>query len=124
MSTTLSLKPVTTAPLMIEIAIPGGVRGHFIGHARVRSKADNKALLERYSDFQGEGDPDEGFVRDLYDSFIGLGDENGQELTGEAAFDAVLKGPLSAYLTPAVVQAYFEQYGEARTGNSGKRRSR
>lgn len=121
---TLNLRPVTTVPLKIEIAIPGGARGHFIGNARVRSKADNKALLERYSDFQGEGDPDEGFVRELYDSFTGLGDADGNELTGDAAFDAVLKGPLSAYLTPAVVQSYFAQYGEARLGNSGKSRSR
>jgi len=117
---TLNLKPVTTAPLKIDIAIPGGARGHFIGHARVRSKADNKALVERYRDFQVEGDPDEGFVRELYDSFTGLGDADGNDLTGDAAFEAVLKGPFSAFLTPAVVQAYFAQYGEARLGNSGK----
>ena len=121
---TFNLKPVTTVPLKIEIAIPGGARGHFIGNARVRSKADNKALVERYRDFQGEGDPDEGFVRELYDSFTGLGDADGNELTGDAAFEAVLKGPFSAFLTPAVVQAYFAQYGEARMGNSGNPRSR
>ncbi|HMN33910.1 MAG TPA: hypothetical protein PKE36_00645 [Chiayiivirga sp.] len=70
-----------------------------------------------------EGDADAAMVRELYDSFEGLGDDSG-DLNGEAAFEAVLTGPLSAYLTPAVVGAYFEQYGDARLGNSRKRRSR
>lgn len=126
MTTTLKIALAKTAPIRISIAIPPEnptVKGHFIGHAKLRSKVENKELLERFQDFDGEGDADTELVRELYERFEGLGDETG-ELIGEAAFDAVLKGPLSAYLTPAVVQAYFEQYGEARRGNSGKRRSR
>lgn len=127
MPTLIATKTVTTTPLKITIAIPPEnptIKGYFTGHARVRSKADNKALLEKFADWAGEGDADEALVRELYDSFSGLGDDAGNELTGEAAFDAVLRGPLSAYLTPAVVQAYYEQYGEARQGNFARRRSR
>ena len=127
MSTLIATKPIGTIPLKINIAIPPEnptIKGHFTGHARVRSKKENKALLEKFQDFTGDGDSDEELVRELYEGFSGLGDDAGQELTGEAAFDAVLKGPLSAYLMPAVVQAYYEQYGEARLGNSGRRRSR
>lgn len=127
MPTLIATKAVTTAPLKITIAIPPEnpqVKGYFTGNAKVRSKTENKALLEKYQDWQGEGDSDEALVRELYDSFTGLGDDAGNELSGEAAFDAVLRGPLSSYLTPAVVQAYYEQYGEARQGNSARRRSR
>lgn len=125
--TLIATKAIHTAPLKITIAIPPEnptIRGYFTGHAKVRSKAENTALLERYQDWSEDGDSDESLVRELYDGFSGLGDENGQELSGEAAFDAVLSGPLSAYLVPAVVQAYFAQYGEARQGNSARRRSR
>lgn len=127
MATLIATKVVSTAPLKITIAIPPEnptIKGYFIGHAKLRSKAQNKDLLEKFQDYAGDGDNDEALVRELYDRFEGLGDEEGNDLTGEAAFDAVLRGPLSAYLTPAVVQAYYEQYGEARQGNFGKRRSR
>lgn len=127
MSVSFNLRPIATAPIKITIAIPPenpSMRGHFIGNAKLRSKVENKALLEKYQDYDGEGDADEAMVRELYDGFTGLGDAEGNALDGEAAFDAVLRGPLSAYLTPAVVQAYYEQYGEARQGNSAKRRSR
>ncbi len=126
MSTTLKLAIVATAPIRIGISIPPEnptIKGHFIGHAKLRSKVENKELLEKFGDWEGEGDADAALVRELYEGFEGLGDDTG-ELKGEAAFTAVLTGPLSSYLTPAVVQAYFEQYGEARRGNSGKRRSR
>lgn len=127
MGTTLKLSLIKTAPLRIDIAIPPenpSIKGHFIGHAKVRTKAENKALLDQFQEWDGEGDADSALVRELFEGFDGLGDANGADLTGEAAFDAVLTGPLSSYLTPAVVQAYFDQYGEARRGNSGKRRSR
>lgn len=123
---TLKIVAKETTAIRIDIAIPPEkpeIKGHFIGHARVRSKADNKALLEKFSHWEGEGDADEAIVRELYDRFDGLGDDSG-DLSGEAAFDAVLRGPLSAYLTPAVVSAYFEHFGEARLGNFGKRRLR
>lgn len=125
--TTLSIKRIDTLPLRIDIAIPPEnpqIKGYFIGHAKVRGKAENKAVVDRALDGEQEREPDEALVRELFERFDGLGDENGNELTGEAAFAAVLTGPLSSYLTPAVVQAYFEQYGEARVGNSKRRRGR
>ena len=123
---TLKLVAKTTTPIRIDIAIPPEnpeIKGHFTGHARIRSKADNKALLEKYIDWDGDGDADAALVAEMYESFEGLGDDAG-DLKGEAAFNAVVNGPLSAYLVPAVVGAYFEQYGEARQGNSKRRRLR
>ncbi|GMU44168.1 MAG: hypothetical protein IT479_06995 [Xanthomonadales bacterium] len=119
-------KKVHTAPIKISIAIPPEnpqVKGSFIAHAKVRSKAENKAMLEKYSNWEGEGDGDEAMVRELFDRFEGLGNEEGP-LEGDAAFAEVLTGSLSAYLVPAVIQAYYEQYGEARQGNSRRLRGR
>lgn len=119
-------KKVDTAPIKISIAIPPEnpqIKGSFTGHAKLRSKAENKALLERFTNYEGDGDADSEMVRELYASFEGLGNEAGP-LEGEAAFTELLTGSLSAYLVPAVVQAYYEQYGEARQGNSKRSRGR
>lgn len=119
-------KKIDAAPLKIGIAIPPEnpqIKGAFTAYAKVRSKAENKAMLERFSNYEGEGDGDEALVRELFDRFEGLGNENGP-LEGDAAFAEVLSGSLSAYLVPAVIQAYYEQYGEARVGNSKRSRVR
>lgn len=119
-------KKIDTAPLKISIAIPAEnptIKGTFIANARLRSKAENKALLEKYSNWDGEGDGDEAMVRELFESFEGLGNDDGP-LLGEAAFLEVLRGRLSAFLVPAVIQAYYEQYGEARQGNFKRLRGR
>lgn len=119
-------KKVLTTPIKISVAIPPEnpqIKGSFIGHARVRTKGENKALLQRFDPYEGEGDADEVLIRELYERFEGIANEDG-ELTGDAAFKELLTGPLSAYLVPAVIQAYYEQYGEARQGNSKRSRGR
>ena len=126
-SITLAVKAIQTAPLKITVAIPPEnpqIKGYFTGHAIIRSKAENKELLDKFVDYDGTGDADEELLRAVYDKFTGLGNEAGEPLEGDAAWEAVINGPLSAYLMPAAIQAYYEQYGEARRGNSGKRRSR
>lgn len=124
MNVTLTTKKIDTAPLKIAVAIPPEnpqVKGYFVGQAKIRTKAENKALFERIE--AGELSDDEALVRELYASFDGLGNDKG-ECVGEAAFTELLTGSLSAYLVPAVIQAYYEQYGEARQGNSKRSRGR
>lgn len=113
--TALALIVAETAALDINIDCPRA-KGSFKGHAILRTKPENKTLLDRID----KGDfPDEAaIVRELYKGFDGLPCESGQE------FEFILEGAASAYLTPAVIQAYYEQYGEGRVKNSKPSRGR
>ena len=120
----LRIKKIPTGEIKISVAIPPDdpqVRGTFIGNAKIRNKAELKALQER---IEREQMDDEAIVRELYADFDKLEDEEGRVLTGEASIQEVVKGELSAFLVPAVVQAYYAQYGEARAGNSRPLRAR
>lgn len=112
---TLTIKSVSTFDLRINIDCPLG-KGHFTGRAKIRSKPENAVLFERIS--SGELENDEAVLRELYEGFSGLDCEAGKE------FEYVLSGPASAYLAPAAIQAYFEQYGQAKAGNSRPLRAR
>ncbi len=105
---------ITTFPLTVKIDCPAA-KGDFIAHAKIKTKPENKALLDRID--AGDMADDADLVRELFDKFEGLPCAEGQE------FSYVLEGPLSAYLVPALIQSYYQQYGEARVGNS-KPRSR
>lgn len=89
--------------------------GYFTGHATVCSKTQFDALRNAVLDGEYEGREEE-LLRQMYARFDGFGDSDG--------FAELLTGTASAYLYPAATAAYFEQFGEARRGNSGKRRSR
>ena len=119
MSASFSVKKtVSTFKRRIDLAIPPEnpqVTGHITVEYKVCSKADVKALSER-------GLTDEEYFPEIVTAVHGLGDESGNEMTGQAAIDEVLGGHFSMWLVPAVVTAYFEQYNEARSGNSRKRR--
>lgn len=119
MGISFSLKQkVDTFARKIELAIPPDdpqITGHITVVYKVRSKAEVTELSER-------GLSDEEYIREIVTSVQGLGDANGNELTGDAAISEVLTGAFSMWLVPAIVAAYFEQYGEARRGNSRKRR--
>lgn len=104
-----------TTAITIHIDCPRA-KGSFKGLAMIRSKPENKALLERID--KGEFEDDSAIVRELYEGFEGLPCEAGEE------FRTILEGPASAYLTPAVIQAYYEQYGEGRVKNSKPSRGR
>ncbi|CAD7351580.1 MULTISPECIES: hypothetical protein [Xanthomonas] len=54
----------------------------------------------------------------------GLADENGTAIKGDAALDEVRIGGWSTFLQNAILQAYFEQYGDARVKNSKPSRGR
>lgn len=57
-------------------------------------------------------------------SVDGLGDDEGNAIAGDAALDEVRKGQWSTFLQAAILQAYFEQYGDARVKNSKTSRGR
>lgn len=120
---TLTIKKIETAPLKITVAIPPEnpqIKGYFIGHAIIRTKDGNKQLGDRI-DAGDFSDNDEALLRELYVGFDGLANAAGA-CTGDAAFKEILTGEASAYLIPAALQGYYDQYGLARQGNFARRR--
>lgn len=113
---TLQVKEITTLPLQIRLS-NAALSGYITGHARVRSKAEIKALGERLDAGEFE-DSDDALLRELYESFEGLPDAS------DGGFPFMAQSKWSAYLGQAAVQAYFEHYGEARRGNFGRQRKR
>lgn len=111
---TIQITPIKTHPIRVDIK-SSVATGYFTGHAKVRSKAEFETLRQAIVDGEYEG-RDEEALREIYDRFEGFGDSDG--------FAELLDGPASAYLYPAAITAYFEHFGEARRGNSAKRRSR
>lgn len=66
---------------------------------------------------------DEEYFKRLVKGIHGLGSpDTGEALAGEAAIQEVLKGKYALYLRTAILERYWEQYGEALQGNSPKRR--
>lgn len=112
-------KKVETFSRKIDIAIPPEnpmIRGHIDVDYFIRSKPEVKELSEL-------GLSDEEYLPRIAKDIRGLGGDKPEDaLAGEAAFTEVLAGPYSMYLVPAIVGAYFDQYGEARRGNSRARR--
>lgn len=113
---TLRIVEAKTHPIRIDIQT-SVANGYFTGHAKVTSKAEFETLRRAVVDGEFE-ERDEELLRTMYDHFDGFGEGAGD------GFGEVLAGKASAYLFPAATAAYFEQFGEARRGNSGKRRSR
>lgn len=111
---TIQFHAVKTYPIRIDIKSPVAT-GYFTGQAKVRSKADFETMRQAVVDGEYDG-RDEELLRDMYERFDGFGDSDG--------FAELLTGEASAYLYPAATTAFFEHFGEARKGNSGKRRSR
>lgn len=113
-SPTFIMKSMPTFPLKVELAIPPErpvMKGFITVDAVVKSKEEIKTLGEQnYED--GE------FFDQLIQAVHGLGNDAGAVLEGEDAMKEVKEGKLSMYLVPAIVSAYFEQYGEARRKNS------
>lgn len=124
----LIIKKASTIPVKIDIDITtdaGRIQGHFTGHAKVRSQPEMKAFAARLNELSKEN-PDDGedtLIRDMYTSFEGLANESGP-LEGDAAFNEVLAGPLSAHLTRAAMEKYWESLSTSRAGNSPRRPGR
>lgn len=123
------LKKATTTAITIALSIDtdqGKIEGSFVGHARILTKADAKKTLDSILEQAERGeiaDADAALVRAIYDRFEGLENESGK-LIGEAAFVEILDGQFSAFLTPAVIRAFYEAIGEVARGNSKPSRRR
>jgi hypothetical protein len=110
---TLALKTIETFPLKVEIAIPPEkpiIQGTIVADCYIKNREEIKALNE-------EQLTDSEYFDRIVHGVRGLGNDNGA-LTGDDAMVEVKDGKYSMYLLPAVVGAYFEQYGEARRKNS------
>ncbi len=73
----LILNQITTFPLTVKIDCPAA-KGEFTAHAKIKTKPENKALLDRIE--AGEMADDADLVRELFDGFEGLPCDAGQEL--------------------------------------------
>lgn len=125
MKSTLITKAISTAAIKIQVAIPPEkptVQGFFVGHAIIRSKPEQQALLDRVDNFEFE--TEEQILREMFTGFEGLGNEASGDnaLVGEDAWTELLTGPLSGYLPNAAIQAYYAQYADARRKNSKRLR--
>lgn len=119
MTTTFPIKKVDTIEIKIDLAIPPEnpvIKGQIAVDCFLLPKDKVKELLE-------SGLDDADFLPKIAKAIRGLGNESGP-IEGKAAFDEVLTGQYSMYLLPAITQAYFEQFGEARRKNSKPLRGR
>lgn len=113
---TFILKEMKTFPLKVELAIPPErpvMRGYITCDALVRSKEEMRSLAEENLE-----DPE--YFDRLIQAVHGISNEAGTALTGEEALEEVKNGRFSMYFLPAIIGAYFEQYGEARQKNLRK----
>lgn len=79
---------------------------------------------ERLKELQAEDTADLEYIKEILRSVSGLGDAEGNAITGEDALAQVYQGTWSTFLQPAIVQAYFAQFVEARVKNSKPSRGR
>lgn len=111
---TFVMKSMDTFSMKVELAIPPEnpiMRGFLTVDAYVKSKAEFRELADKELE---DGEYFDAIVHAVH----GLGDANGNPIEGEDAIREVKEGKLSMYYLPAIVTAYFEQYGEARRKNS------
>lgn len=124
----LIVKAAATTPIRIELDLDtndGRIKGHFTGHARIRSKPQLKEFADRLAKLAEDGveDADRIILTEMYESFDGLGNADGP-LKGEAAFDEILSGPLSVHLTRLALDGYWSQLNGGREGNVRPQRAR
>lgn len=114
------IREVDTFEIRIDLAIPPEkptMRGHIFVDAIPRTKEEVRELSRDELD-------DEAYLRQLVHGIRGLGDKNGNPISGDDAFAEVATGKLSMWLMNAIIGAYFETFGEARRKNALPRRGR
>jgi hypothetical protein len=109
---TFVFKPVATFPLKLELDCPVG-KGYFTLDCKVRPKKEITALREKNLE-------DREYFDELVTAVHGCPDG----LEGEAATAWFCEGPVSMWALDGFVNAYFEQYGDARRKNGQKLRGR
>ncbi|KAF1692764.1 hypothetical protein CSC62_14110 [Pseudoxanthomonas jiangsuensis] len=118
----LILTAIDTITRPVTLRLPTQTAGKFQeGTINVQARIKTKDELTELAD---RGLTDLEYIDSLVVSVDGLGDANGNAITGEAALHEVKHGRWSTYLTTAIIQDYFEQFGDARAKNSKPSRGR
>ncbi|MGH8039287.1 MAG: hypothetical protein ACREPD_16230 [Stenotrophomonas sp.] len=118
----LRLSKTDSVLLPVTLRIPTDKPGAFNeGSIDVLVKVLSKERLKEMSE-QEVSDADH--IKEFVKSVTGLGDADGNPITGEEALNEVLNGTWSNFLQTAILQAYFGQFGEARVKNSKTSRGR
>lgn len=124
MGTTLKITTISTEPMKIHLAIPPEkpiIKGYITAHAKLRSKAEMKQFGEDIQD--NVYDDDIAVLKEMYTGIDGLGTDT-DNISGDAVWDFLLNDKVGSYIVPALIQAYFDQYNDARQKNSARSRSR
>lgn len=112
----LKLTRTNVVALPVKLRLPTETAGKFLeGSITVRVKVLTKEEIAALSE---KGTTDAEYIDQLVTSVEGLGDAEDNPLTGDAALAEVKSGLWSAFLQSAIIQAYFDQFGEARVKNS------
>ncbi len=118
----LKLKKIDTIARQIKVRLPTDNPAVFNeGTLDVRFKIASKDEVVANAEKE---QTDLEFFDQVVVSVDGLGDENGNAITGDAALKECKSGPWSVYLVNAILQDYWEQYGDARAKNSKTSRGR
>ncbi len=118
----LKLSKVITFSRQVKVRLPTDNPAVFnegtitVGY-RVKSKDEIKDLAARELS-------DQEYFDECVVSVDGLGDSDGNAISGDAALTETRSGNWSTYLLQAIISDYFEQYGEARVKNSKPSRGR
>lgn len=112
----LKLSKATTFSREVKIRLPTDNpivfnEGVLAVRYNIKSKDEVVALA-------AQGLSDQEYFDETVNSVDGLGDADGNAITGEAALTETRSGKWSNYLLAAIIGDYFEQYGEARVKNS------
>jgi len=118
----LRLTKTETVALLVKLRLPTDNpnafnEGTITCKVKILSKDRMRELTEQETS-------DAEYLRLILVSVEGLGDEAGAPINGEAALNEIYDGAWSTFLQAGVLQAYFEQYGDARVKNSKPSRGR
>lgn len=118
----LKLRKTNTITFPVKLRIPTDNPNSFNeGSITVQAKVKSKEELTEYAE---KGLNDAEYLEEILVKVEGLGDEDDNPITGEAALAEVKTGLWSSFLTPAILQEYFERMGESRVKNSKPSRGR
>ncbi|EMT5435850.1 hypothetical protein WMR10_001399 [Stenotrophomonas maltophilia] len=118
----LKLKKTATVSRPVKLRLPTDNPDTFNeGTITVGVKILTKEQLKDLADAEIH---DTEYLRQILVSVSGLGDENGNPIEGDEALAEVYTGPWSTYLQNAILQDYWEHYGDVRVKNSKPSRGR
>lgn len=107
---------VSSFPIPIPLNCAPIIDGTVTGYAKVRNLDQLEALQTRINEKDENGKRKMSnleLVHEMFERIEGLpkyGDESGEALEGEAAFEEVANGEINAYIMPCFTQGYFTSF--------------